>query len=106
MDFNTLLSRIYGPETAKLLTESAWISPERTMDFGYGYKFINLDNAIEHLLQKQNIPRGLVTTTLYTHWCRLLGGTEKIAVERSKITYHMFFVCMAAFIYSTIFVGA
>ena len=83
------------------MTESAWISPQRTLDSGYGFKFINLNNAIEHLLQKQNIPPGLIRKTLWHHWARLLGGHNERKENRESFIWHFILAFGILFYYMT-----
>lgn len=63
-----------GPERTKLLTESAWIQPERTLQSGYHFKFTNLSFAVPDLYSQ--ISQGYLTKTLYKDIRRFCFGYE------------------------------
>jgi len=43
----------YGADRCKILCESPWIAPERTLSSGYHFRFGTLESALPHLLQNR-----------------------------------------------------
>merc|ERR1711970_684539 len=54
--FKSRIDHTYGTERAKIMLESAWIQPERTLQSGYHFKYTNLSFAVADLCS--NLPRG------------------------------------------------
>ena len=56
----------YGPDRCKILCESPWIEPERTLSCGYHFRFGSLESALPHLLK--NRPGLLTIIFQYFQW--------------------------------------
>ena len=41
----------YNPDVAKVMHESSWVEPKRTLSAGFHYRFGDLDGAIRDLVQ-------------------------------------------------------
>ena len=68
-----------GPERTKIMTESAWIQPERTLQSGYHFKYTNLSFAVPDLYSQ--ISKGYLTKTLYKDIRRFCFGYEDRVVD-------------------------
>ena len=72
--YKTTFSWTMGPERTKIMTESAWIQPERTLQTGYHFKYTNLSFAVPDLCSQ--IANGYLANTMYKDLRRFCFGYE------------------------------
>lgn len=72
--YKTIFSWTMGPERTKIMTESAWIQPERTLQTGYHFKYTNLSFAVPDLCSQ--MATGYLSNTMYKDIRRFCFGYE------------------------------
>lgn len=68
---------MYGPDRTKILCESSWISPERTMTMGYHFKYGSLISALDNLMIDTPSLINIIYSNVSEKWLRFCNWMKE-----------------------------